>query len=191
MEMYMPHQHEESQKKYIAEAAFCSKRAYQGLNNELSIKAGSIVYNDILQLVKGNQQPLFVAKIPEIMIGINNQLPLRRVYKSLVEKFKFAESGRLAAASTGDELPTRQTEQFVLKFKRDKSQPSQVFALLSIAHPNEYHYRDPIVAHVFQNDAVNCVHFPALLDGSSQLLLDDTDDKFKLLIDGRSLIYLM
>lgn len=180
----------------LSEQIFCTIDSYKALTQSDKIvgvqQNKKVIFNDVYQLVKGNSHPLFVEKqAPIILNEINQQFMLRKVYSDLLARFKFAESGSLAAASTGELYPERETEQFTLKFKRDKSYPTQIFALLSIAHPADYHNIDNIPVHILHSEAVDCVYFPALYDGCSQLLLEETDDQFKLLSDAQSLLYLM
>lgn len=185
-----------SQQQLLAEQLFCVKTSYKALNGLYGIEsenvaAPPVLFNDIFQLIQGNRQQDFIDKIPNIINEINNKLALRKTYSQLLERFKFAESGMQAAASSGEVLPARITEQFSLKFKRDKTYPSQVFALLSILDPAEYHQVNDIAVHIKHNELVACVFFPALNDGCSQLLLEDNEQRFKLLTDSQSLLYLM
>ncbi len=179
----------------LAQNIFCVTSAYrhlihQDIQDEEHQKP-CILFNDVLQLIKGNQQATFVKKTPFIMKEINHRLALRKVYYQLLEQFKFAQSGLQAAASTGEIMPERITEQFTIKFKRDKNYPTQVFVLLSIFHPAPYHQSNAIAVHIKNDACVECIFFPPVSDGNSQLLLEDNESAFKLLTDSASLLYLL
>lgn len=176
---------EKAQQNKLAEQLFCTTLAYQGLRQ--SPEQPIIVFNDIVQLVRGNS----LVNHRQVMTEINQDLTLRRTYMQLLQQFKFAESGLQAAASSGDVLPPRVTEHFSLKFKRDKHYPTQVYVILAIAHPREQHNNSAISLHITSEDQVEWLLFPKLVDGVSQLLMDDSDNTFKLLIDPNSQLFLM
>ncbi|MDX2366854.1 MAG: hypothetical protein QNK36_00325 [Colwellia sp.] len=187
----------------LAQQLFCAKSAYISLtqgtghgsqygsrydNNEDNF---TVVFNDIFQLVKGNSQKNFVARRQQLIKKINTDLSLRKTYIQLIEQLKFAQSGLQVAASSGEALPERVTEYFSLKFKRDKSHPTQVYVILSINHPAEQHLTNTFAVHISNNDQIDCLYFPSISDGRSQLLMEDNDNSFKLLTDPNSRLYLM
>jgi len=182
-------------KQQLAQQLFCANSAYQVLQSNVEPSTepndNTLLFNDIFQLVKGNDQQGFIEKIPELMIVINSNLHWRRAYMQLVQQFKFAESGMQSAASSNEILPARVTEQFTLKFKRDKSYATQVYVILSIVNPTEHHQNKMLTLHININDHLSCVYFPALSDGRSQLLMEDNNNTFKLLTDPNSHLYLM
>jgi len=174
----------------LAQQLFATKIAFQGLNQPLEISDMSlnkIIFNDIVQLIKGNS----LLDSQQVMIKINNDLTLRRIYMQLLQQLKFAESGMQAAASSGDDLLQRITEQFSLKFKRDKNYPAQVYVILAINHPKAYHNNNAVSLHITNQDHAECILFPKLIDGLSQILMDDSDDIFQLLVDGNSQLFLI
>ena len=177
----------------LAEQLFCVQSSYDKLKQAPRQKPeqSGLLFNDIVQLVRGNNRLSLEGKIPQMMAKINQSLTSRRIYQQLLQQFKFAESGLQAAASTKQELQVRKNEQFSLTFKRDKNYPQQVYVILTIAHPAEHHGNETIVLHVSNHERVECALFPALSDGRSQLLMDDDHHLFKLLSDAHSQLYLM
>jgi hypothetical protein len=179
----------------LAQQIFCANSAYQALQYKMEsspeVSKSTLLFNDLVQLVKGNNQQSFIEKTPELMKVINSNLKWRRIYMQLVQQFKFAECGMQAAASSNEILPSRITEQFTLKFKRDKNYETQVYVILSIINPAEHHQNKMITLHININEQLYCVYFPALSDGRSQLLMEDNNNTFKLLTDPNSHLYLM
>lgn len=179
----------------LAEQLFCANDAYSSIiraanvaNNTASV---TIVFNDIVQLVKGNNQAGFIKRAPVVINSINSNLTLRKLYLQLIETLTFADSASQAAASTGEVLPERVNEHFSLKFKRDKNHASQVYVILVINHPAEHQVNHAVALHITTSAQVDCLYFPVLTDGRSQLLMEEDDRQFKLLTDNNSHLYLM
>lgn len=187
----------------LALQLFCTKAAYTSLTktSQVSKKAddGTVVFNDIVQLIKGNSQADFIARTPLLIKKINTDLSLRKIYLQLITTLKFAESGLQAAASSGlvsgnassNLLAERITEQFSLKFKRDPQFLSQVYVILTIDHPTENHLNNAIALHITTETEVNCLYFPLLINGKSQLLMEDDNKHFILLTHANSHLYLI
>jgi len=195
----------------LAQQIFCTKDAYKSLTKIARAPKESddftVVFNDIVQLVKGNNQVDFVERVPQLIKKINSDISLRKSYLQLIKQLQFAESGRQAAASSKEllhddghdkaheseqsRLTDRQTEYFSLKFKRDQNHPSQVYVILTIMNPTESHLNSAIALHITTDSQADCLYFPLLIDGRSQLLMDDDDEQFKLLSDDNSHLHLM
>ena len=185
----------------LAEQLFCSREAYQKLSDQVANtktkavqKNGVVLFNDLIQLVRGSHHLSFNERVPELMLKINQNLVLRKNYLQLLQQFKFAECGQQAAASSCvamEELPARVTDKFSVKFKRDKNYPSQVYILLTIEHPAPRHQNNVVALHIAQDNNVDCLYFPSLSDGRSQLLMDDSDSTFALLIDANSQLFVI
>ena len=186
--------HPEKQQQ-LAEQLFCVGDAYSALVKEprhaRNETNSPLLFNDIVQLIKGNSQADIVKRSPQIIKKINADINLRRIYLQLIKHLTFAQSGLQVAASSGESLVERVTEQFSIKFKRDKTQPSQVYVILTIKHPAEHHLTNTLAVHITNNEQVDCLYFPAINDGRSQLLMEDEDKQFKLLVDPNSALYLM
>jgi len=177
----------------LAQQLFCANDSFNAVlrRSNASKASATIVFNDIIQLVKGNSLTDFSKRRSAIIEKINSDLNLRQLYLQLINKLKFAESGLQAAASTGETLPERITEHFSLKFKRDKNHVSQVYVILTINHPAEHHFNHAIAIHITTGEQVDCLYFPILADGRSQLLMEEDDDYLKSLTDNNSHLYLM
>lgn len=179
----------------LAQQLFCANSAYTSLMRKTSHGINednfTVIFNDIFQLVKGNNQKQFVARKQMLIKKINSDFNLRKTYIKLIEQLKFAQSDIQVAASSGDLLPERITEYFSLKFKRDISQPTQVYVILSINHPTEQHLNNAFTLHITNNNEIDCLSFPTINNGRSQLLMEDNESSFKLLTDPNSRLYLM
>ena len=185
----------------LAQQLFCTRAAYSSLikpsssrktSDDFSIQHNEVVlFNDIVQLVKGSTQSNFIERLPLLFKKINSDLTLRKAYLTLLQQLRFAESGMQAAASSGDSLPSRVSENFSLKFKRDVNQPSQVYVILTIDNPAEHHLNHAIALHITKDDIVDSLYFPLVTDGRSQLLMEDTDKHFTLITDNNSHLYLI
>ncbi len=194
----MTNNNPQEKQQQLAEQLFCVSAAYTSLvegprhnKNDSNEVNGTVVFNDIFQLIKGNSQAHFIERSPLIIKKINADISLRKIYMQLINQLKFAQSGLQVAASSGEALAERVTEHFSLKFKRDKSQPTQVYVILTINHPAEHHLTNTLAVHITNNNQVECLYFPIIDDGRSQLLMEDKDNRFKLLTDPNSALYLM
>lgn len=172
-------------KRKLAEAIFSVRTSYRELTTAQNDAA--IVFNDLLCLVNGFREE----NAEYILQQINQDVKLFSQYRDLVRQRHYDQSLSLAAASSGSDLPVRQTDKFVLKFKRDRMVPSQIFAILLITHPSERHSVSGVVINIFSQDICERIHFPAVIDGHSQLLFEQDDPKLKLLLDANAEISIM
>lgn len=198
-------QQNQKEKMQLAQQLFCTKDAFTSLTKAPRVSESlnthtnnAVIFNDIVQLAKGNSQADFIARTPLLIKKINADLSLRKIYIQLIKTVHFAESGIQAAASSGfisnnsanKVLTERITEQFSIKFKRDKQFPNQVYVILTINHPTESHLNNAIALHITTETEADCVYFPLLIDGKSQLLMEDDDTHFILLTSNNSHLYL-
>ena len=146
-----------------------------------------VMFNDLVQLILGSTM-LDQAKV---MKAVNGSLVLRNHYQQLLKHHQFAVSQQQVAASSSSDIADRISEQFSLKFKRDKFSPGQIYVLLQIAHPAAHHSSQAINLHVLLPEEAEVVHFPPLDSGQSQLLMDETDATYKLLINPNAQIVLL
>ena len=179
----------------LTEALFVAKIAYRELDNtgpqpENNLPP-AILFNDLMRLASGALGLNDNQRIDMLMTGINDNIVLGRQYRDLVKGFSFVTSAALAAASTQEEMPSRQTDNMSLKFKRDSIDTSQVFALLSIKHPNDRHNVEAVVMNIFTATHCERITFPPLIDGASQHLFDENDPKLKFLLDLDAQISIM
>lgn len=171
----------------LAEAVFVAKVAYRELSQvpeqAKQQKPTVILYNDIVRLASGAIGPNQKEHIDSLMLGINNNIVLRKQYSDLVKGLSFATSPALAAASTLQNMPSRQTDNMLLKFKLDSLNSTQVFALLSIKHPSDKHNIHGVVLNVLSQQHCERIEFPPLIDGTTQCLFDERDAKLQFLLD--------
>ena len=195
MEKQMTDTNSAKNTEQLAQHIFCTKDAYKKLTKVSRVAKNPdnfvLIFNDIVQLVKGNNQADFVARAPLLMKKINADLSLRKLYMQLINKLQFAESGLQTAASSNERLTERVSDYFSLKFKRDNNSPSQIYVILTITHPGEHHLNKDINLHITTDSHVDYLSFPLLIDGQSQLLMEENDQYFKLLTDDNSHLYLM
>jgi hypothetical protein len=193
MERLMPDHHYRTQ-----EQLFTAKTLYRELHQpllerqELSHKelehnhAKSWVFNDLVQLAQGN--PKIDAQ--QLMQQINQTIPLRRQYMQLLQTVAFATSPLQAAASSVTEISSRQSAEFELLFKRDKQFFGQVYVILKIPHPIEKHHNQGVRVNCCSDDLISSIHFPPIVDGKTQLLMEESDQKFINMFDTEFAIYL-
>lgn len=171
----------------LAEAVFVAKVAYRELNqvpeDAKQVLPPVILYNDVMSLASGALSQHQKEHIDRLMSGINSNLVLRKQYSDLVKGLSFATSPALAAASTGLDMPSRQTDNMLLKFKRDSLERTQIFALLSIKHPSDNHNCHGVVVNVLSKEHCERIEFPPLIDGTTQCLFDERDAKLQFLLD--------
>jgi hypothetical protein len=178
---------------HIQEQLFSAKTLYRELHQplperqELSYNpATSWVFNDLVQLAQGN--PKIDAQI--FMQQINQSIPLRRQYMQLLQKVAFANSPVQAAASSVTEISSRQSAEFELLFKRDKQFSGQVYVILKIPHPKEKHNNQGVRVNCCSDELISSIHFPPIVDGKTQLLMEESDQKFINMFDAEFAIYL-
>jgi hypothetical protein len=171
----------------LAEAVFVAKVAYRELN-QVPKKAKQslpqvILYNDLMKLVSGGLGSNKKEQIDKLISGINKNLVLRKQYSDLLKRLSFATCPALAAASSKQDMPSRQTDNMLLKFKRDGLERTQIFALLSIDNPSNNHTFQGVVVNVISKEHCERIEFPPLIDGTTQRLFDESDTKLQFLLD--------
>lgn len=200
MERPMP-DHQYHDLFHIEEQLFTAKTLYRELHqqlpeqNELHMPGqGSEqhndtktwVFNDLVQLVQGNPK----IDAPQLMQHINQSLTLRRQYMQLLQKLAFATSPMQAAASSATPINNRKSAEFELLFKHDKQFSGQVYVILKIPHSIEKHHNHGVRVNCCSNDLISSIHFPPIVDGKTQLLMEESDQKFINMFDAEFAIYL-
>jgi hypothetical protein len=182
----------------LQEQLFSVKTLYRELHEQLPDQlvpeqeseqqnsAKSWVFNDLVQLALSN--PKIDAQ--QIMQHINQSLPLRRQYMQLLQKLAFATSPVQAAASSATEISSRKSAEFKLLFKRDKQFSGQVYVILKIPHSTEKHHNQGVRVNCCSEDLISSIHFPPIVDGKTQLLMEESDQKFIHMFDTEFAIYL-
>jgi hypothetical protein len=156
----------------------------QGFEQQNSDK--SWVFNDLVQLALSNPR----IDTQQVMQHINQSLPLRRQYMQLLQKLAFATSPVQAAASSATEISNRKSAEFELLFKRDKQFLGQVYVILKIPHSTEKHQNQGVRVNCCSEDLISTIHFPPIVDGKTQLLMEELDQKFIHMFDTEFAIYL-
>ncbi|WP_339721985.1 hypothetical protein [uncultured Paraglaciecola sp.] len=180
----MPDQH------YLAqEQLFTAKTLYRELHQQSSEQtqlSKSLVFNDLVQLAQANP------KIDEkrVMQQINQSLTLRRQYMQLLQRMAFAISPVQAAASSQTAISSRKSAEFELLFKRDKQFSGQVYVILKIPHTAEKHHNQGVRVNCCSDKVISSLHFPPIVDGKTQLLMEESDQKFINMFDAEFAIYL-
>jgi hypothetical protein len=174
---------------HVQEQLFMAKTLYRELHQRTpeQLKSGkSWVFNDLVQLAQGN--PKINAQL--IMQQINQSLPLRRQYMQLLQKLAFASSPVQAAASSVAEISSRKSAEFELLFKHDKQFSGQVYVILKIPHSIEKHNNQGVRVNCCSDELISTIHFPPIVDGKTQLLMEESDQKFLNMFDAEFAIYL-
>ena len=173
----------------IKEQLFTAKALYSELHQQLPEQhnnAKQWVFNDLVQLAQGNPK----IDTQQLMQHINQSLPMRRHYMQLLQKLAFAISPVQAAASSIAEISSRKTAEFELLFKRDKQFSGQVYVILKIPHSIEKHNNQGVRVNCCSDELISSIHFPAIVDGKTQLLMEESDQKFINMFDAEFAIYL-
>ncbi|MEP1444622.1 MAG: hypothetical protein ABJK37_00735 [Paraglaciecola sp.] len=174
---------------HLKEQIFTAKNLYRELHqplSEVNQETNSLVFNDLVQLAQGNP------KIDEksIMRQVNQSLTLRRQYMLLLQSIAFAISPVQAAASSDTQISSRKTPQFELLFKRDKQFSGQVYVILKIPHSAQNHHNKGVRVNCCSEKLISSLHFPPIVDGKTQLLMEESDQKFINMFDTEFAIYL-
>ena len=189
MERLMPDNHE-----YLKEQLFTAKTLYRELHQHTPEQQElaphkipkSWVFNDLVQLAQGH--PKIDAQ--PLMQQINQSIPLRRQYIQLLHKVAFATSPLQAAASSVIEISSRKSAEFELLFKRDKQFSGQVYVILKIPHSIEKHHNQGVRMNCCSEELISSIHFPPIVDGKTQLIMEESDQKFINMFDAEFAIYL-
>jgi hypothetical protein len=184
MERLMPEPH-----YHLKEQLFTAKTLYRELHQqspEQHNSGKSWVFNDLVQLAQGHPK----IDVQQLMQHINQSLPMRRQYMQLLQKLSFATSPLQAAASSATEISSRKSAEFELLFKRDKQFSGQVYVILKIPHSKEKHHNQGVRMNCCSDKFISSIHFPPIVDGKTQLLMEESDQKFINMFDAEFAIYL-
>ena len=176
---------------HLEEHLFTAKTLYRELHQqEQEIEhhndAKCLVFNDLVQLAQDNPK----INTQQIIQQINQSLTLRRQYMQLCQKLAFAISPIQAAASSVDKTNSRRSAEFELFFKRDKQFFGQVYVILKIPHSIDKHHNQVVRVNCCSDQLVSTVHFPPIVDGKTQLLMETSDQNFINMFDTEFAIYL-
>lgn len=174
---------------HAQEQLFTAKTLYRELHQstpEQQTHNTVWVFNDLVQLAQGN--PNIDAQ--RLMQHINQSLPLRRQYMQVLQQLAFATSPLQAAASSTTEISSRKSAEFELLFKRDKQFSAQVYVILKIPHSIEKHHNEGVRVNCCSDNFISSIHFPPIVDGKTQLLMEESDQKFINMFDAEFAIYL-
>jgi hypothetical protein len=174
---------------HLQEQLFSAKTLYRELHQhtpEQHKSSKSWVFNDLVQLAQGNPK----IDTQHVMQQINQSIPLRRQYMQLLQKLAFATSPVQAAASSTNEISSRKSAEFELLFKRDKQFSNQVYVVLKIPHSVDKHRNQGVRVNCCSEELISSTHFPPIVDGKTQLLMEESDQKFINMFDAEFAIYL-
>ena len=183
------HQH------HLKEQLFTAKTLYRELHQAPEQQAQhsnakAWVFNDLVQLTQGNPK----VDGQQLMQHINQSLTLRRQYMQLLQQLAFATSPVQAAASSATSsaarIISRKSAEFELLFKPDKQFSGQVYVILKIPHSIEKHHNQGVRINCCSNELISSIHFPPIVDGKTQLLMEESDQKFINMFDAEFAIYL-
>jgi hypothetical protein len=179
------HQH------HLKEQLFTAKTLYRELHQAPEQQAQhnnakAWVFNDLVQLTQGNPK----VDAQQLMQHINQSLTLRRQYMQLLQQLAFAISPVQAAASSAARISSRKSAEFELLFKPDKQFSGQVYVILKIPHSIEKHHNQGVRVNCCSGELISSIHFPPIVDGKTQLLMEESDQKFINMFDAEFAIYL-
>jgi hypothetical protein len=181
---------------HIKEQLFTAKTLYRELHQPLPEQyeqaqdqhntGKPVLFNDLVQLAQGTPK----IDAPQLIQHILQSLTVRRQYMQLLQKLAFATSPVQAAASSVTEISHRKSAEFELVFKRDKQFSGQVYVILKIPHSIEKHHNHGVRVNCCSIDLISSIHFPPIVDGKTQLLMEESDQKFIHMFDAEFAIYL-
>jgi hypothetical protein len=174
---------------HMQEQLFTGKTLYRELHQytpEQSSTGKPVLFNDLVQLAQGNLQ----IDGQLVMQQINQSIPLRRQYIQLLQTLAFASSPVQAAASSVTEINSRKSAEFELLFKRDAQFLDQVYVILKIPHSIEKHHNQGVRVNCCSDKIISSIHFPPIVDGKTQLLMEESDQRFINMFDTEFAIYL-
>lgn len=174
---------------HINEQVFTAKTLYRELHNQLPVQYKSsnpLLFNDLVQLVRGNPR----LDTQQLMQRVNQSIPLRRQFMQLAQSLAFATSPIQAAASSIAKISNRKTAEFELLFKPDTQFPEQVYVVLKIPHAKETHQNNGVRVNCCSDQLISAIHFPPIVDGKTQLLMEESDQRFINMFDTEFAIYL-
>ena len=176
----------------LQQQIFTAKSLYRELHRPTDDEhINTVLFNDLVQLAQGNPQ----VDQQETMQQINQSLPLRRQYMQLLEKLAFATSPMQTAASSAVSnsslaITSRKTAEFELLCKADKQFAGQVYVILKIPHAMEKHHNQGVRLNCCSDELISSIHFPPIEDGKTQLLMEESEQKFINMFDAEFAIYL-
>lgn len=145
-----------------------------------------VMVNDLIQYIIGGGH-IDVARIEQ---AINTELATYRRFQQLLAVQRQAWLPREACAQDVGELTQRQGNEFVLKFKRSKGDPQQVYVILEWNESQPVLVGEELYLHIStqareeeQQQAASVSNqnwrltFPPLTDGRSQVILTDEDPR--------------
>ncbi|MBU3020520.1 hypothetical protein [Aestuariibacter sp. A3R04] len=169
----LPSNHEQ------AEAIFTAKRYYDTLQNGMGDdNQQTLVFNDLVLLATGCAG----GRTSQLMEKVNQSLPLRRQYMSLVKQFAYEVSPAQAAASSTETLEGRTTDKFSLSFSRDPVSPSQIYVILAVHFPTEKQMKNGVTVHIELGDVLQQLKLPPLIDNKTQGLFEESSAALQALL---------
>jgi hypothetical protein len=109
---------------------------------------------------------------------------------SVLQALCFAYNPQQAAASSGLLINSRKSSEFELLYKVDKNFSGQVYVILKVPHPSQAHMDIGPSVNSCSEQVLYSVPFPPMVEGKSQLLMDDSDQRFLSIFDANFEIYL-
>ncbi len=131
-------------------------------------------------------------KSKQLMLFITKNASLYTQYEWILQRMSIAVSGEQVAASTGQQVLSRTTDNFDLKIKPDKSNNTHVHVLLSLKQSQIGHsaYSKGIFLHCMLGDSFKVIHFENVLDGQAQIVIAEDSDTYDLLTSPNTKLYL-
>mgnify|MGYP001135473618 CR=1 FL=1 len=174
---------------HLQEQLFSAKTLYRELHqhtHEQARRGKILLFNDLLQLAQGN--PHIDAKWA--MQQINQSITWRREYIQLLQTLAFSSSPVQAAASTITTSNSRKSAEFELLFKRDPQFTGQVYVIVKIPHPTEKHHNQGVQINCCSEKLISRVQFGPIVDGKTQLLMEESEQDFINMFDAKFALYL-
>lgn len=153
----------------------------KGLNRMESAReqvARPLIYSDIQRYVNGDVSETSV----RVEQALGSDLVVRRQYRDLLERAARMKAPVARAASSETNITTRETDDFTLKLVEARGR-QQRYLVLSFRHQDAIEDGRELVLHVITPRAVARCTLPAVYDGKTQLVVDESDPVLSLLTD--------
>lgn len=158
--------------------------AMRGMNAQTNLKK-PIIYTDLVAYIIG----LDNADNARVSHALKTDLSLRRQYTRLLKRNTRFHLPQAAAAASQDQITERDADAFTIRIIAAKGRP-QHYLIVSVKHPDLIADGTELILHVLEGDNTARCHFPALQDGTTQLVVDDDDILLMLMTSLNAEIYI-
>ncbi len=156
----------------------------RGMSTPVTIEK-PIIYTNIFQYILGDER----SHSARIATALKTDLTLRRLYTNLLQQNARFHLPQAAAAASQAQITERDADAFSIRIVAARGRP-QHYLIVNVKHPDLIVDGTELVLHVIEGDNNARCHFPALQDGSTQLVVNDDDILLSLMTSLNAEIYI-